>query len=143
MKPYQSSKNMIRWITGIATACIMVGMASAQEAIVSIKAKPDSSIFKNSNFNKPIVVKSKEEAAKHFGKEAIATLVKAVDFKKQVVLVFAWRGSGGDQLNYTVAESFPEQITFSRQFGRTRDLRPHAKVFALRSNVKWSVKGRR
>jgi len=134
---------MIRWITGIATACIMVGMASAQEAIVSIKAKPDSSIFKNSNFNKPIVVKSKEEAAKHFGKEAIATLVKAVDFKKQVVLVFAWRGSGGDQLNYTVAESFPEQITFSRQFGRTRDLRPHAKVFALRSNVKWSVKGRR
>ena len=134
---------MIRWITGIATACIMVGMASAQEAIVSIKAKPDSSIFKNSNFNKPIVVKSKEEAAKHFGKEAIATLVKAVDFKKQVVLVFAWRGSGGDQLNYTVAESFPEQITFSRQFGRTRDLRPHAKVFALRSNVKWSMKGRR
>ena len=143
MKPYQSSKNMIRWITGIAAACIMVGMASAQEAIVSIKAKRDSSIFKNSNFNKPIVVKSKEELAKHFGKEAVAILVKAVDFKKQVVLVFAWRGSGGDQLNYTVAESFPEQITFSRQFGRTRDLRPHAKVFALRSNVKWSVKGRR
>ena len=134
---------MIRWITGIAAACMMVGMASAQEAIVSIKAKPDSSIFKNSNFNKPIVVKSKEEAAKHLSKEATAALVKAVDFKKQVVLVFAWRGSGGDQLNYTVAESFPEQITFSRQFGRTRDLRPHAKVFALRSNVKWSVKGRR
>ena len=143
MKPYQSSKNMIRWITGIAAACMMVGMASAQEAIVSIKAKPDSSIFKNSNFNKPIVVKSKEEAAKHLGKEATAALVKAVDFKKQVVLVFAWRGSGGDQLNYTVAESFPEQITFSRQFGRTRDLRSHAKVFALRSNVKWSVQGRR
>jgi len=143
MKPYQSSKNMIRWITGIAAAFMMVGMASAQEAIVSIKAKPDSSIFKNSNFNKPIVVKSKEEAAKHFGKEATAALVKAVDFKKQIVLVFAWRGSGGDQLNYTVAESFPEQITFSRQFGRTRDLRPHAKVFALRSNVKWSVKGKR
>jgi len=134
---------MIRWITGIAAAFMMVGMASAQEAIVSIKAKPDSSIFKNSNFNKPIVVKSKEEAAKHLSKEATAALVKAVDFKKQVVLVFAWRGSGGDQLNYTVAESFPEQITFSRQFGRTRDLRPHAKVFALRSNVKWSVKGRR
>ena len=134
---------MIRWITGIATACIMVGMASAQEAIVSIKAKPDSSIFHNSNFNKPIVVKSKEELPKHFGKEAVAILVKAVDFKNQVVLVFAWRGSGGDQLNYTVAESFPEQITFSRQFGRTRDLRPHSKVFALRSNVKWSVKGRR
>ena len=139
---------MIRWITGIAAACMMAGMASAQEAIAPIKVAPESpmkknSVFKNSTFNKPIVVKSKEEAAKYFGKEAVATLVKAVDFKKQFVLVFAWRGSGGDQLNYTVAESFPEQITFSRQFGRTRDLRGHTKVFALRSNVKWSVQGRR
>ena len=134
---------MVRWMTGMAAACMMAGVASAQEPIVSIKAKPENIIFKNSNFNKPIVVKSKEEAAKHFGKEAVAALVKAVDFKKQIVLVFAWRGSGGDQLNYTVAESVPEQITFSRQFGRTRDLRSHAKVFALRSNVKWSVKGKR
>ena len=130
-------------MTVIAATCMITGMLSAQEPIVSIKVKPQSSIFKNSNFNKPIVVKSKEEAAKHFGKEGVAALVKAVDFKKQFVLVFAWRGSGGDQLNYTVAESFPEQISFSRQFGRTRDLRSHAKVFALRSNVKWSVKGRR
>ncbi len=143
MKPYQNSKNVIRWMTGMAAACIMAGVASAQEPIVPIKVAPENSIFKNSSFNKPIVVKSKEEAAKHFSKEAVATLVKAVDFKKQFVLVFAWRGSGGDQLNYTVAESFPEQISFSRKFGRTRDLRSHAKVFALRSNVKWSVQGRR
>ena len=143
MKPYQSTINLFRGIAGVAVACMMAGMASAQEPIESIKLKPESSIFKNSNFNKPIVVKSKEEAAEHFGKKTIAALVKAVDFKKQFVLIFAWRGSGGDQLNYTVAESFPEQITFSRQFGRTRDLRPHAKVFALRSNVKWSVKGKR
>ena len=148
MKPYQRNKNLIRWMTGMAAACMLAGMASAQEAIAPIKVATESpmnknSVFKDSTFNKPVVVKSKEEAAKYFGKEAVATLVKAVDFKKQFVLVFAWRGSGGDQLNYTVAESFPEQITFSRQFGRTRDLRSHAKVFALRSNVKWSVKGRR
>ena len=127
----------------MVAACMMTGIASAQEPIVPIKAVPENSIFKNSNFNKPIVVKSKEEAAKHFGKKAVASLVKAVDFKKQFVLIFAWRGSGGDQLNYTVAESFPEQISFSRQFGRTRDLRSHTKVFALRSNVKWSVQGRK
>ena len=134
---------MIRWMTAMAAACMMAGMASAQEPIVAIEAAPDRIVFKNSNFNKPIVVKSKEEAAEHFGKKTIAALVKAVDFKKQFVLIFAWRGSGGDQLNYTVAESFPEQISFSRKFGRTRDLRSHAKVFALRSNVKWSVQGRR
>ena len=134
---------MIRWMTVMAAACMITGMLSAQEPIVAIKAAPESGIFKNSNFNKPVVLKSKEEAAKHFGKEGIASLVKAVDFKKQFVLIFAWRGSGGDQLNFTVAESFPEQISFSRKFGRTRDLRSHAKVFALRSNVKWSVQGRR
>ena len=143
MKTYQSTINLIRWMTAMAAACMITGMLSAQEPIVSIKVKPQSSIFKNSNFNKPIVVKSKEEAAKHFGKEAVTALVKAVDFKKQIVLVFAWRGSGGDRLNYSVAKSFPEQIYFSRQFGRTRDLRSHAKVFALPSNVKWSVQGRR
>ena len=91
-------------MTVVAAACIMAGMASAQEPIVAIKASPMNIAFKNSAFNKPIVVKSKEEATKLFGKEAVATLVKAVDFKKQFVLVFAWRGSGGDRLNYTVAD---------------------------------------
>ena len=143
MKTYQSTINLIRWMVAMAAACVVTGMLSAQEPIVAIEEAPDRIVFKNSNFNKPIVVKSKEEAAKHFGKKAVASLVKAVDFKKQFVLIFAWRGSGGDQLNYTVAESFPEQISFSRQFGRTRDLRSHTKVFALRSNVKWSVQGRK
>ena len=143
MKTYQSTVNLIRWMTAMAAACMITGMLSAQEPIVAIKAAPESGIFKNSNFNKPIVVKSKEEAAKHFGKKAVASLVKAVDFKMQFVPIFASRGSGGDQLNYTVAESLPEQISFSRQFGRTRDLRSHTKVFALRSNVKWSVQGRK
>ncbi len=60
-----------------------------------------------------------------------------VDFEKQIVLVFAWRGSGQDKLDYVVAESFPEQITFTYRPGRTRDLRPHVYAYALRSNVAW------
>ena len=143
MKPHPILTNSIRWITALAAACITTGALSAQEPIVAIKVMPENRVFKTSSFNKPIVVKSKEEAAKHFGKEAVSALVGEVDFKKQFVLVFAWRGSGGDRLNYNVAESFPEQISFSRQFGRTRDLRSHAKVFALRSNVKWNVQGKR
>ena len=143
MKPHPILTNSIRWITALAAACVTTGALSAQEPIVAIKVMPENRVFKTSSFNKPIVVKSKEEAAKHFGKEAVSALVGEVDFKKQFVLVFAWRGSGGDRLNYNVAESFPEQIFFSRQFGRTRDLRSHAKVFALRSNVKWNVQGKR
>jgi hypothetical protein len=38
-----------------------------------------------------------------------------------------------------VKESFPEQIMFSYKPGRTRDLRPHLKVYVLQSNVKWAV----
>jgi hypothetical protein len=50
--------------------------------------------------------------------------------------VFAWRGSGQDKMTYTIAESFPEQITFKILPGRTRDLRSHLKIYASRKNVK-------
>ena len=113
--------------------------ASAQEPIVAIKVTPEKSVFKGSAWNKPIVVKSQDDAAKHFGKDELEALAKQVDFKKQFVLVFAWEGSGGDKLKYAVAESFPEQIFFSLAPGRTRDLRSHTHVYALRENVRWSV----
>ena len=135
---------MTRWMTGIAVVCIIAGAASAQEPIVAIKVMtPEKSVFKDSAWNKPIVIKSTEDAAKHYGKDALETLGKEVDFKKQFLLAFAWQGSGGDKLSYVVAESFPEQIFFSLKPGLTRDLRPHTHVYALRSNVIWSVKDKR
>lgn len=88
-------------------------------------------------WSKPTVVKSEKEAAKLFGKEELAKLKKQVDFERQTLLIFAWRGSGQDKLTYEVLESFPEQVVFKRVPGRTRDLRPHVHVFALRNNVKW------
>lgn len=83
---------------------------------------------------------SEKEAAEHFGEQELAKLVKQVDIAQQFVLVFAWRGSGQDWLEHAVAESFPEQIFFTYKPGRTRDPRPHVRVYVLRSNVKWSVK---
>jgi hypothetical protein len=70
----------------------------------------------------------------------VAKLARQVDFEQQFVLLFAWRGSGQDRFRYTVAESYPEQVFFTYRAGRTRDLRPHVYVYALRSNVKWNVK---
>lgn len=89
---------------------------------------------------KPAEIKSAEDALAVLSKEDAEKLAKQVDFKQQVVLLFAWRGSGRDKLNYAVLESFPEQIVFSRERGLTKDLRQHVKIFALRSNVRWSVK---
>ena len=133
---------MTRWMTGIAAFCMLAGLAIAQQPIVAVKVVPKRSVFTNSTWSKPIVIKSSTDAAGHFGKDALKTLEATVDFKKQIVLVFAWRGSGRDQLNYSVAESYPEQVFFSLKRGRTRDLRAHVKVYALRSNVRWRAGGK-
>lgn len=100
----------------------------------------EKSVFVDATREKPIVLKSSEDGMKYFGKEALAKISKAVDFEKQIVLVFAWKGSGQDRLTFASTEAHPEQINFSCKPGRTKDLRPHVKIFVLQSDVKWSVK---
>jgi hypothetical protein len=110
----------------------------ADEPIKDVNnAKPGVNVFENATRNQPLVLQSEADAGKYFADEALARLIQQVDFEKQIVLVFAWRGSGQDRLTYDVAESYPEQIAFNYKPGRTRDLRPHTFVFALRSNVTW------
>ena len=99
----------------------------------------EEAVFKVASRTKPVVLKSLKNGAKYFGKGELAKISKAVDFEKQSVLLFAWKGSGQDRLQYVVKESFPEQIVFSHKLGRTRDLRSHVKVYVLRSDVKWAV----
>jgi hypothetical protein len=131
---------MKRVLLGMFALCLSAGVAVGQEAIAELKVTPEKGVFKGSAWNKPIVIKSQDDAAKHFGKEALDVIGKKVDNKKQIVLVFAWQGSGGDKLDYQVLESFPEQVPFSLRPGLTDDLRTHSRVFVVRSNVKWSVK---
>jgi hypothetical protein len=130
---------MPRSLCSLFALYFSAGCCFGQEPIVEIKVTPEKSAFKNSAWSKPIVIKSQDEAARHFGKDALETIASKIDFKKQIVLVFAWQGSGGDKLGYKILESFPEQIPFSLRPGVTDDLRSHSRVFALRSNVRWSV----
>ena len=112
------------------------------QAVKGVKPKP--SVFKAAGRSKPLIIRSEKEAGEHFADAAVATLKRQVDFRQQIVLVFAWRGSGQDRLAYRVAESYPEQVFFTFRRGRTRDLRPHVRVYAVRSNVTWRApKGRR
>lgn len=127
-----------RAVVAVVLACAS-GLAAAQEAIVAIKVQPLREVINKSEWNQPVVIKTGEEAAGHFGKDALGALGRQIDFGKQFLLVFAWRGSGGDKLEYTVAESWPEQVSFTLQRGLTRDLREHTRVFAMRSNVTWRV----
>ena len=102
--------------------------------ITDIKA--NEQIWKVAKRGVPLTLHSKSEAARYFAEPQFKLLLKKVDFQKQTVLLFAWRGSGQDKMTYTIAESFPEQITFKILPGRTRDLRPHLKIYELRKNVK-------
>jgi hypothetical protein len=99
------------------------------------------SAFRPGRPPQPTVLKSEKDAVEYFAENALARLKTEVDFAQQIVVLFAWRGSGQDQMTFTVAESYPEQVTFSYKAGRTRDLRTHVRVYALRSNVTWSVAG--
>lgn len=134
---------MRNWIMSGLLVLASAGVAAAQPALVELKVVPKKSVFKGSSWKTPLVLKSAEEAGKHFDEKALAVLKEKVDFGKQIVLVFAWMGSGQDKLSYVIQESFPEQIPFSLQPGRTRDLRQHVRVFVLRSNVRWSIAGKR
>ena len=85
----------------------------------------------------PKKITSKEDLAKAVpDADAAAAIAKQVDFKKEVVLLFAWSGSGGDRL--TMAEEKGAAV-FTLKRGLTRDLRRHAKVFALPKAMKFSM----
>ena len=100
----------------------------------------DDSVFRKSGPQEPLVISNVAEAKKYFGPDELKKLKTKVDFGKQVLMVFAWRGSGQDKLDYSVLESYPEQLNFIYTRGRTRDLRPHVYYFAVRSNVLWKGK---
>jgi len=135
-------------ICAAAAGCLLAGVAGLAgepdpklPPIQRLKGpRPSQAVFKASSAKKPLVIETAEEAAKWFSEKALAELREKVDFAQQKLLVFAWRGSGGDRLTYSVAESYPEQVFFKLHRGRTRDLRAHLSMYALRANVRWSVR---
>ena len=107
-------------------------VAAADDPIVRIDVSPNRDIFDAASRTEPLQLESAEVAAEHFGEEELAALNESVDWENQIVLIFAWRGSGQDRLTYDILESFPEQIVFHYHPGRTRDLRPHVYVLRMR-----------
>ena len=91
---------------------------------------------------KPTVIKDEKELKETFADEALRKEIAAeIDFKQQQLLFFAWAGSGRDRLTAeVVGEGELQAVEFQYQRGRTRDLRPHAHLFAIDRGVKWHVK---
>lgn len=130
----------------LVIALLSVSTFAAKKALVCpplVKLtdfKPNQSVFKDAKRNAPIQIKTTDDVVKYFGKEQAKAIGKKVDLKHQTILVFAWRGSGQDQLQYTILKSNPPQYDFYITPGRTRDLRPHVHVYAVREDIKWKAR---
>ncbi|MFN3165665.1 MAG: hypothetical protein ACE37H_01230 [Phycisphaeraceae bacterium] len=110
-------------------------------AVTRLDATPEQSVFDDATRVKPLELGSAEAAQAYFTGDALKALNKAVDWERQTVLVFAWRGSGQDKLSTQVKEQGDGiAVHFVYSPGRTRDLRPHTYVYAVRNGVSWETK---
>lgn len=91
------------------------------------------------NFPRGILLKSEKEAREILSSDSAEYLLGKVDFDRQLLVVFAWTGSGKDKLMYEVAESLPEQVRFKLERGTTKDYVHHVTPFILRKNVRWKM----
>jgi hypothetical protein len=76
----------------------------------------------------PTEIKTADELAKSEAlKDAADEIKKQVDFAKEKLVFFAWRGSGQDK----IAPDEKAAGTFTYTRGLTRDLRMHTKLFVV------------
>ena len=81
----------------------------------------------------PVVIASADELTKSklfADDESRDTLKNQMDFAKQKLVVFVWRGSGGDKLAGSLSKD-GKTATFTHTRGLTDDLREHALAFAV------------
>jgi len=113
-----------------------------EDAVVKeLKATGVPRVLDRGDVSKPTLITNTEELAKAIPVEAVQErLKKEVDFTTQQVLFFAWSGSGGDKLTYTVekGKKGPEVI-FQYRSGLTKDLRSHVRLFVLPKDATWKV----
>jgi len=90
--------------------------------------------------NKPTEIKTAEEAAKVFDKDALEKVKKDVDFNKEKLVCFDWEGSGQDMLAFKLdKDKDAPVVVFTYTRGATKDLRMHARVFVMPRDMKWRV----
>jgi hypothetical protein len=106
---------------------------------ISIKERPD---VPKASADKPVVITTEDQLKDTFKDEDVRDQIKKnVDFKNEQLLVFAWKGSGGDKIKFTVDETragFNVNFTFKQ--GQTDDLRSHLQMFVLPKDATWKVK---
>ena len=84
----------------------------------------------------PLVIKSAEQVEKYFKEAFVVKWREQIDFDKQELFVWMWKGSGQDELECYIALSDPTKVLFRFKHGKTKDFVEHLYVFAIRKDVK-------
>ena len=89
---------------------------------------------------KPTVIEDQKALTEAIGSEGAEEIAGQVKFDQQLLVFFQWAGSGQDKLAYAVERAGDKAVVvFTFTPGRTRDLRPHAHLYAIRKGVVWSM----
>lgn len=125
----------VRWAAGLVL--IMAGVAAAGTPVIKeIQVSSQGAI--RGGFGKPNVLKTAASIGKAFPDLQTQTAIaKQFTAQEQQLLLFRWAGSGQDRLTHEVVDG---KIVFTYQPGRTRDLRRHQKLYAVRKGVSWEIK---
>lgn len=92
---------------------------------------------------KPKTFEAAEALAEAVGDKAAEKIGEQVDFRHEFLVFFQWAGSGQDKLSFEIdQQAETPKVVFKFRPGRTRDLRPHAYLYAIRKGVSWEI-GRR
>ena len=86
----------------------------------------------------PTTITSAGDLAKNevVGKAA-DDIKEQIDFNKQKLLVFAWHGSGQDRMTASIGAEGKDLIVFVEFLpGKTKDFRPHTRLFAVPKDLK-------
>jgi hypothetical protein len=112
-----------------------------EDVVKVLDAKGVPRVLERGDVNKPVAITNAEELTKAIaGEEVQVRLKKEVDFTKQQVLFFAWSGSGGDELTYTVEKGAKgAEVVFQYQRGLLKNLAPHVRLFAIPKDATWKV----
>jgi sialidase-1 len=109
------------------------------EEIAGIKP-PRTSRLPGFGRTKPTVIENQDAMTETFWDAGAKKISGQVDLEQQVLVFFQWAGSGQDKLSYAVQnQDNGRKVVFKFRPGRTRDLRPHAHLYAIRHDVDWEV----
>ena len=135
----------------VMACCLSLSALAAEEEAKPVKDVDVKGLALAPSRGRPTPTEIADEEAlkKMFDDERVqAAILKQVDFKTQTLVYFAWSGSGQDQVISTIVKNDDKaEVRFVYRPGRTRDLRPHHRMFAVNKGVKWEmekggVKGR-